>query len=79
MRSKPARERRRDVVTLGELLEGVAPGRVRDEDITVADLTGVGVQDAAIATLVLREASRGQVDQLDSRRPGDARPALGRG
>lgn len=46
-----------DVVTLGELLEGVAPGRATDEDITVADLTGVGVQDAAIAALVMREAT----------------------
>jgi ornithine cyclodeaminase len=52
---------------LGELLEGVAPGRVGDEEITVADLTGVGVQDAAIAALVLREASRAQVAELASR------------
>jgi ornithine cyclodeaminase/alanine dehydrogenase-like protein (mu-crystallin family) len=59
-----------DTVTLGELLEGVAQGRVRDEDITVADLTGVGVQDAAIATLVLREATRAQVAQLESRGRG---------
>jgi len=58
-----------DAVTLGELLEGGAQGRVSDEDITVADLTGVGVQDAAIATLVLREASRAQVAQLESRGP----------
>jgi ornithine cyclodeaminase len=56
-----------DAVTLGELLEGVAQGRVSDEDITVADLTGVGVQDAAIATLVLREATRAQVAQLELR------------
>jgi ornithine cyclodeaminase len=62
-----------DVVTLGELLEGVAPGRVRDEDITVADLTGVGVQDAAIAALVVREATRVQVAGLESRRGGVAR------
>jgi ornithine cyclodeaminase/alanine dehydrogenase-like protein (mu-crystallin family) len=59
-----------NAVTLGELLEGVVPGRVRDEDITVADLTGVGVQDAAIAALVLREATRAQVAQLESRRRG---------
>jgi ornithine cyclodeaminase/alanine dehydrogenase-like protein (mu-crystallin family) len=65
-----------DVVTLGELLEGVATGRVRDEDITVADLTGVGVQDAAIATLVVREATRVQVARLESR-SGDAPPDSG--
>jgi ornithine cyclodeaminase/alanine dehydrogenase-like protein (mu-crystallin family) len=45
-----------DVITLGELLEGVAQGRESPEDITVADLTGVGVQDAAIASLVVRRA-----------------------
>jgi ornithine cyclodeaminase/alanine dehydrogenase-like protein (mu-crystallin family) len=58
-----------DVVTLGELLEGAAEGRVRPEDITVADLTGVGVQDAAIAAYVLRAATRSQVEQLSSRQP----------
>ena len=56
-----------DVVTLGDLLEGVAPGRIRDDDITVADLTGVGVQDAAIAALVVREATRVQVSRLAKR------------
>lgn len=56
-----------DTVTLGELLEGDAPGRVEAADITVADLTGVGVQDAAIAALVMREAARAQATQLQSR------------
>jgi ornithine cyclodeaminase len=56
-----------DVVTLGELLEGVVPGRIRDDDITVADLTGVGVQDAAIAALVVREATREQMARLAAR------------
>jgi ornithine cyclodeaminase len=56
-----------DVVTLGELLEGVVPGRIRDDDLTVADLTGVGVQDAAIAALVVREATRVQVGRLAAR------------
>ena len=57
-----------DVVTLGELLEGVAPGRTSADDITVADLTGVGVQDAAIAALVVREAAREQDARLAPRR-----------
>ena len=56
-----------DVVTLGELLERVVRGRTDAEQITVADLTGVGVQDAAIATLVVREAIRAQVAHLDPR------------
>jgi ornithine cyclodeaminase/alanine dehydrogenase-like protein (mu-crystallin family) len=45
------------VVTLGQLLEHSGEGRTRPADITVADLTGVGVQDAAIASLVVREAA----------------------
>ncbi len=56
-----------DVVTLGELLEGAAEGRAGAEDLTVADLTGVGVQDAAIAALAVREATRAQVVHMDSR------------
>jgi ornithine cyclodeaminase len=56
-----------DVVTIGELLEGAAPGRTTDDEITVADLTGVGVQDAAIAACVVREAGREQAARLESR------------
>lgn len=41
---------------LGDVILGRVPGRRSDEEITVADLTGVGVQDAAIAALALREA-----------------------
>jgi ornithine cyclodeaminase len=54
-----------DTVTLGELLEGVAEGRARDDDLTVADLTGVGVQDAAIATMTLQQAARRQGAHLN--------------
>ncbi len=43
---------------LGEIVAGVKPGRESDEEITVADLTGVGVQDAAVAGRVLEEALR---------------------
>ena len=45
------------VVTLGELIAG-APGRTGDDDVTVADLTGVGIQDAAIAAFVVRAAAQ---------------------
>lgn len=41
-----------DVVTIGQLLSGEHPGRETDAQITVADLTGLGVQDAAVAGLV---------------------------
>lgn len=54
-------------VTLGELLENEVPGRTAGDEITVADLTGVGVQDAAIAALALREAVGGQVARLEPR------------
>ena len=54
-----------DVVTLGALVNG-ATGRTREDEITVADLTGVGVQDAAIAALVLRRALAAESVQLMS-------------
>ncbi len=43
---------------IGELVLGFKPGRQYDEEITVADLTGLGVQDAAVASLFLRLATR---------------------
>jgi ornithine cyclodeaminase len=43
----------RAVVELGDVLAGRAVGRERDGDITVADLTGVAVQDIAIAKAAL--------------------------
>ena len=43
---------------LGELVAGAKPGRERPEEITVADLTGVGVLDAAVAGFVTEEALR---------------------
>ncbi|MCG7627763.1 cyclodeaminase [Epibacterium sp. MM17-32] len=36
---------------LGQVIAGTRPGRGSDQDITVCDLTGTGVQDTAIATL----------------------------
>jgi len=36
---------------LGEIVAGRKPGRSGPEQITVADLTGTGIQDTAIATL----------------------------
>ncbi|MEL7543735.1 MAG: cyclodeaminase, partial [Pseudomonadota bacterium] len=41
---------------LGNVLTGDAPGRLSAEDITVADLTGTGIQDTAIATLATARA-----------------------
>jgi ornithine cyclodeaminase len=36
---------------LGEIVAGRKPGRTRDDEITICDLTGVGFQDTAIAAL----------------------------
>ena len=41
---------------LGEIAAGNRPGRESDDEITVADLTGVGVQDAALAAFVVTQA-----------------------
>ncbi|MFN3825506.1 MAG: cyclodeaminase [Pseudorhodobacter sp.] len=42
-----------DFAELGAVLAGTAPGRENDHDITIADLTGTGVQDTAIASFAL--------------------------
>ena len=46
-------ELRRRAVELGAVLAGDAPGRALDTDITVVDLCGLGIQDAAVANLVM--------------------------
>lgn len=43
------------VVELGALIDGRAAGRASDEQITIADLTGVAAQDIEIAKAVLAE------------------------
>ena len=43
-----------DVPELGEVITGTKAGRSGSSDITVADLTGTGVQDTAIATFARR-------------------------
>jgi ornithine cyclodeaminase len=44
---------------LGDIAAGHVTGRQSDADITIADLTGTGVQDTAIATLALQRADAG--------------------
>jgi ornithine cyclodeaminase len=46
------------VTELGELTSGRRPGRVRADDISLCALTGVGVQDTAIALLAFGRAVR---------------------
>jgi ornithine cyclodeaminase/alanine dehydrogenase-like protein (mu-crystallin family) len=43
---------------LGALASGRLPGRASGDEITVADLTGLGVQDAAVAALATRLAEQ---------------------
>ncbi len=48
---------------LGQITAGLKPGRTSEDEIIVCDLTGVGVQDVAAASLVMERAlaeSRGQ-------------------
>jgi len=45
-----------EIIELGELTSGRQPGRRNDEEITVCDLTGLGVQDTAIALLAYHKA-----------------------
>ena len=40
------------------MIAQLAPGRVREDDITLCDLTGTGVQDTAIANFAYRRAVR---------------------
>lgn len=42
---------------LGEIIAGLKPGRRSPSEVTIADLTGTGVQDTAIATLARRAAA----------------------
>ncbi|WP_149139473.1 cyclodeaminase [Gemmobacter caeruleus] len=41
---------------LGQIVAGLAPGRVAASQITLADLTGTGIQDTAIAALAVSRA-----------------------
>ena len=45
-------------VELGAVLNGMARGRTREDEITVADLTGVATQDIAMARTVLKRAAQ---------------------
>jgi ornithine cyclodeaminase len=45
-----------EIIELGEIIAGRKTGRQRDDEFTLCDLTGVGVQDTAIALLAYRRA-----------------------
>lgn len=52
-----------DFPELSQILVGQAPGRTDPEQITLADLTGTGIQDTAIATLALSRAAKAGAGQ----------------
>ena len=45
------------IAELGQIISGASPGRTSDTQVSVADLTGVAVQDIAIATAVYKALS----------------------
>jgi ectoine utilization protein EutC len=45
-----------DITEIGELTAGSKTGRQNDQEITICDLTGVGVQDTTIAVLTYQKA-----------------------
>ncbi|MDP1618063.1 ornithine cyclodeaminase family protein [Phenylobacterium sp.] len=51
-------ERAEALTPLGGVILGRAPGRVSDDDVTLFDGTGLGLQDLAMAQLVLSKASQ---------------------
>jgi ornithine cyclodeaminase len=56
-----------DAVELGEVTSGQESGRTSDEQITICDLTGTGMQDTVIATLAYQKAmSKGMGLEIES-------------
>lgn len=53
----PDKIRATGIVELGGVVEGAVPGRTQADQISVCDLTGMGVQDTAISTFALRQAA----------------------
>jgi alanine dehydrogenase len=47
-----------DIVPLGDVINGTHPGRTSDEEITLFDGTGVGLQDLAVATVATQLAEK---------------------
>lgn len=55
-----------DITTLGEVIEGTHPGRKSDDEITLFDGTGVGLQDLAVAAAAVDLAvSKGVATDVD--------------
>lgn len=66
--------RRNDIAELGELLDGIAPGRQDPEEITICKLIGLGVQDLAAAEVTLRHLEAGPHCRGRTAGPSDPHP-----
>ncbi len=54
------------ITPIGDVINGVHPGRSSDDEITIFDGTGVGLQDLAVASAAARLAeTRGKAQQID--------------
>jgi ornithine cyclodeaminase len=53
-----------EVIPLAAIAAGQARGRESDDQITVADLTGLGIQDAALANAVVTAAKQREMGQV---------------
>ena len=54
-----------DIMTLGDVINGEHPGRSSDDEITIFDGTGVGLQDLAIASVAAKLAvEKGEAQQI---------------
>jgi ornithine cyclodeaminase/alanine dehydrogenase-like protein (mu-crystallin family) len=56
---------RGDVVELGTVLTGEAPGRRSPDDVTLFDSTGLAIQDLAVTLAALERAAELDLPQLD--------------
>lgn len=55
-----------DIAEIGAVINGTHPGRISDDDITLFDGTGVGLQDLAVASQAVAAAkARGQAIEVD--------------
>jgi ornithine cyclodeaminase len=55
-----------DITEVGAVINGTEPGRQSDQDITIFDGTGVGLQDLAVASKVAELAkSKGLAIEVD--------------
>ena len=54
-----AQDQRESAIELGEICARRVPGRTSDDQLTVCDLTGLGVQDVAAANVVMAKVPDG--------------------